>query len=102
MIIEKNHVEINEFLQDKGISLVEFGSAELALCKIDAISFLAMIEKFGIRPLGIEVWNKVDGGWSINSLGGWYSENVEVDSKDAMDFVGSKLVADSDVVTIQF
>lgn len=96
--------DLRSFLASHGVSLSDFGSSEFGLKRADAMTFLGLLFRVGKMPLGIEVWRHRGKKFSIDSLGGWYSENTsyEVNCNLAKDFVGGADLTDDDLVTIQF
>ena len=96
--------DVYVFLKRYGVSLSEYGSSELGLHRGDAVAFIDLLGRVGRSPLGIEVWRRHGGGFSIDSLGGWYSEGtgVAADLASARVFVSVGTLSDDDVVTVQF
>jgi hypothetical protein len=95
---------LNTFLETRGMPLMQFGSAEFAISRADAISFLDLLAGASKKPIGMEMWRRLGDKFIIDSLGGWYSNgsDIEENLKSAKDFICNELLADNDFVTIQF
>jgi hypothetical protein len=95
---------INAFLETRGVSLMQFGSAEFAISRADAILFLDLLDGMGKKPLGMETWRRLGEKFTVDSLGGWYSNKSTTrdNLKSAKEFLCNELIADNNFVTIQF
>ena len=95
---------LNAFLENRGMPLMQFGSAEFAISRDDAISFLDLLAGAGKKPLGMEMWRRLGEKFTIDSLGGWYStgSDIEENLKSAKEFLCNEMFADNDFVTVQF
>ena len=97
-------VDVSQFLSHHGISLVDYGSAEMGLNGDQAIKFVSLLQAHGVFPLGIEVWRKHGNGWRIDSTGGWFVDDLRGEDAvaDALKFLGEVDAVDRTVFTVQF
>jgi hypothetical protein len=95
---------LQNYLLVNGISLSSEGSAELGLNKTNALGFIALLHQKNIPVLGIEVWRYSSGRHRIDSIGGWYSISlvIETNHPEVIEFINSSNLEQNDVVTIQF
>jgi hypothetical protein len=95
---------LDAFLRQRGVALEEYGSAEFAVSKADALLFLDMLDASGVMPLGLEVWKPSGDRLDIDALSGWYAEgkNQYENAESARAFLLSELVSETDMLTIQF
>jgi hypothetical protein len=64
--------EITTFTQNKGISLIDSGSAEKGFTKIEILELLDLLSEQKIELLGLEVWyQENDSRIKIDSLASW-------------------------------
>lgn len=92
------------FLEEHGIDLSEFGSAERGLFTCDAVSFLQPLMESRQPVMGIEPWRKAGSTYQCDSLGVWASEpgNVTQINAKANWIIEQLDLGENDVVTIQF
>lgn len=95
---------MQNYLLVNGISLSSEGSAELGLNKTNALGFIVLLHQKNIPVLGIEVWRYSSGRHRIDSIGGWYSISLEIETNhsEVIKFINSSNLEQNDVVTIQF
>lgn len=95
---------MQNYLLVNGISLSSEGSAEQGLNKINALGFIALLRQKSLPVLGIEVWRYSSGRHRIDSIGGWYSISLEIETNhsEVIEFINSSNLEQNDVVTIQF
>lgn len=93
-----------DYLEAYGTSLVEHGSAERALGRDAAIDFVRMLQAQEKYPLGIEVWRKVGERWKIDSLGGWFVDDLTPEDAaiDAIRFLCRSELMEDVIFTVQF
>lgn len=94
---------INEYLRNRGTSLQEFGSAEFAIDRANAIHLLDLMDDGTLKISGIEVWKREGEKCKIDSLGGWHSSDITVEAAtlSARKFLLEQVHAD-ELVTLQF
>lgn len=99
-----SNCSLSTFLKTRGVPLTDYGSAEFGVSRSDAIDFMELLCETGKHPLGIEVWRQLGNKFKIDSLGGWYSDGVDIeeDRNAAKDFIRNAELADDDLLTIQF
>lgn len=95
---------MQNYLLVNGISLSSEGSAELGLNKTNALGFIALLHQKSLPVLGIEVWRYSSGRHRIDSIGGWYSISLEIETNhfEVNEFINSSNLEQNDVLTIQF
>lgn len=96
--------ELSHFLELRGYSLIDAGSAERGLNCEDAKAFLGMLLAIGVPLLGMEIWRKLDGRYRLNGLEVWYPihEKPQLVHLDALEYLGNIMPNQNDVFTIQF
>lgn len=105
MMDKQSKLNLWTFLQEKGCPLVQFGSSEYGLNASDAIEFIGFIEGGGLSVLGIEKWTKSKGGYSLDGLDGWISDNdanSESNNASARAYLTECLKGPPALYTIQF
>lgn len=92
------------FLEQRGRSLAEFGSAERGLDLDSAMAFLNLLRVNHVPVLGVELWRSYEGGLEIDVSEIWYSESSgQVERYEDVERYFSRVkVGAEDVFAIQF
>lgn len=92
------------FLEQRGRSLSEFGSAERGLDLNGALDFLNLLRINHVPILGVELWRSYQGALGIDMSEIWYSESSDqVERYDDVERYFSRVkVGAEDVLAIQF
>ena len=105
---DRSHVklysELLAFLEQRGQTLLDHGSAERGLSKNDTREFLNVLHVNGVQVLGIELWRGTPGEHRIDVTEIWYSTVKDLDSchTDALDYLVRVNAGANDVFTVQF
>jgi hypothetical protein len=68
--------EISLFIANHGVSLSASNSNEKGYTKLEIFQLLELLQKQGIKPLGLEKWDiQSENNFRMDSLAGWYSAN---------------------------
>lgn len=103
MDLPSSKEDIASFLASHGVSLAEYGSLEVGLCRSNANFFLEILRKAKRTPLGIELWKRTANKISLDALNGWYttSEDVKRNFEGAKQFL-EEAGTDDELFTIQY
>lgn len=72
----KLYSELLDFLEQRGCSLAEYGSAERGLDLANALAFVELLRLNQVPLHGVEIWRSHGGRLKQDILEIWYSEGV--------------------------
>jgi hypothetical protein len=105
---DRSHVklysELLAFLEERGCSLIEYGSAERGLAAADARSFVELLRANHVPLLGIELWRALGGRLELDIREIWYSSHTDATARyaDAERYFNRVDARPGDVFAIQF
>ena len=91
-------LELQDFLDARGVSLLIEGASDPGLSPADAERFLGMLGAAGMVPLGMDHWWRVADGSDFDGVTAWYSGCNE----RALDWLRRMATDASDLITVQF
>jgi hypothetical protein len=100
----KLYSELLAFLEKRGRSLAEYGSAELGLAPTDALAFMALLRTNHVPLLGIELWRSTGDRLELDTLEIWYTNLPEASDRyaHAQHYFNRVEARQGDVFTVQF
>lgn len=92
------------FLEERGSSLADYGSAERALPSADALAFVELLRVNHVPLLGIELWRAVGDKLELDIKEIWYSCHSDAAARhtDAMRYFNRVGARPGDVFAVQF